>query len=272
MAKDASASPLPNRTGPNGTSNESRYRAPALDRGLDILELLAAQHDGLTRSQIQTALGRGPSEIYRMLERLVARGYVLRSEAGDRYALSLRLHALAQQHPPNRRLAALAQPLMDQFTRQMRQACHLVVPQRGVGVVFAQSSPLATWEFRVRPGAELDLLGTGSGLTLLAHLDETARATLLAMRDRPERTEAQAEAFAPELAQIRKQGYRRGPSLQLVGVEDISVPVCPLPEHMLAVLTCPFIPHPDGTAQESPDATLAALRTLAQQLAGGSVH
>ena len=66
-----------------------RYRAPALDKGLDILELLADQPEGLTRGEIVKALDRGPSEIYRMLERLVARQYVLRSLAGDRYSLSL---------------------------------------------------------------------------------------------------------------------------------------------------------------------------------------
>lgn len=50
-----------------------KYRAPALDKGLDILELLSEQSDGLTRTEIVKAMGRGPSEIYRMLERLVAR-------------------------------------------------------------------------------------------------------------------------------------------------------------------------------------------------------
>lgn len=55
-----------------------KYRAPALDKGLDILELLSEQSDGLTRTEIVKAMGRGPSEIYRMLERLVARGYAPR--------------------------------------------------------------------------------------------------------------------------------------------------------------------------------------------------
>ena len=32
-----------------------RYRAPALDKGLDILELLAEQKDGLTRAEIGRA-------------------------------------------------------------------------------------------------------------------------------------------------------------------------------------------------------------------------
>ena len=56
-----------------------RYRAPALDKGLDILELLSEQQEGLTRTEITKELGRNASEIYRMLERLVARRYVTRS-------------------------------------------------------------------------------------------------------------------------------------------------------------------------------------------------
>jgi uncharacterized membrane protein len=47
--------------------NGERYRAPALDKGLDILEALAATEVGLTQAEIAKALDRSPSEIYRML-------------------------------------------------------------------------------------------------------------------------------------------------------------------------------------------------------------
>ena len=50
-----------------------RYRAPALDKGLDILELLAAVDGGLTQAEIAKRLGRSPNEFYRMLDRLVKR-------------------------------------------------------------------------------------------------------------------------------------------------------------------------------------------------------
>src|SRR5438477_4756401 len=70
-----------------------QYRAPALDKGLDILELLSGAPAGLTRAEIVRELGRSQSEIYRMLERLVARHYVRRSLEGDRYSLSYKLFA-----------------------------------------------------------------------------------------------------------------------------------------------------------------------------------
>ena len=102
--------------------DDQRYRAPALDKGLDILELLAAQPGGMTRGEIVKALGRRPSEIYRMIERLVARDYVSRSAEGDRYALSYKLFQLGARFPPLRRLVAMAQPQLDQFAKQTGQS------------------------------------------------------------------------------------------------------------------------------------------------------
>ena len=61
-----------------------KYRAPALDKGLDIIELLASTDDTLSQAEIAKSLDRSPNEIYRMLDRLVRRAYVRRTE-GDRY-------------------------------------------------------------------------------------------------------------------------------------------------------------------------------------------
>lgn len=141
---------------------QDRYRAPALDKGLDILELLADQPEGLTRGEIVKALDRGPSEIYRMLERLVARQYVLRSLAGDRYSLSLKMFDLAHRYPPNHRLVTQALPVMDRYVKEAEQSCHLGVYDRGNVQIVAQVSSPATCGMTVRPGTRVNLLDTGS--------------------------------------------------------------------------------------------------------------
>lgn len=218
-----------------------RYRAPALDKGLDILELLATEASGLTRSEIVRAMGRSPSEIYRMLERLVARGYVHRSVEGDRYALSMKLFLLGTAHPPVRRLVAQAQPLMDAFVRSTLQSLHLVVNEGPAAVVVAQASQPGNWEFRLRVGAQLDMLATGSGQTLLAFQDADRRADILkTARAIPEHSGALSRE---RLDEIRVCGYRLAPSLQLVGVTDISVPVLAPDDNAFAVLTCPYVEH-----------------------------
>ena len=242
-----------------------RYRAPALDKGLDILEVLADQARGLTRAEIVKAMGLNPSQIYRMLERLVARGYVTRIEGGDRYALTMRLYLLATRHPPLRRLVAQAQPLMDEFSRALQQSCHLVVPEQGTGIVIAQASPTGHWEFRARIGGQVDLFSTGSGLTLLAFQDPGRIVETLGIWGVGDAERRLAEV-SDHLAAVRCQGSRVEPSGQLVGVTDLSVPVMGPGGEAIAVLTCAYIPHPELRESESRDHALAALMRLSAEL------
>ncbi|WP_172122816.1 MULTISPECIES: helix-turn-helix domain-containing protein [unclassified Devosia] len=243
---------------------EDRYRAPALDKGLDILELLSEQAGGLTRGEIVKAMGRSPGEIYRMLERLVVRDYVSRSAEGDRYALTMKLFVLAHRHPPVRRLVARAMPLMDGFAREIGQSCHLVAPDADSGIVVAQASCPGNWEFGIRVGTHLDLLSTGSGLLLLAFQDPHTREELLVRwggTDKPARLLDSEKV----LAAYKAQGFRVGQSQQLVGVEDISVPVLSPDGFAIAALTCPFLQRLDGTAPNA-SAALASLKALGEKL------
>ena len=241
-----------------------RYRAPALDKGLDILEILAEQSAGLTRAEIVKEMGRSPSEIYRMLERLVARQYVTRLN-GDRYALTMKLFLLAHRHPPLRRLVAQAQPLMDNFANETRQSCHLVLPERGRAVVLAQASPSYHWEFRVRIGAELGLFDTASGLTLLAFLHPESRGETLAAWGIEDAERALAEVDE-HLNDIRAAGHRQGASQQLVGVVDLSVPILGPSGDAAAVLTCPYIEHPVAPDAKGRSAALLKLIALAEAM------
>lgn len=242
-----------------------KYRAPALDKGLDILEILAEQPYGLTRTELVKAMDRAPSEIYRMLERLVIRGYVTRSYNGDRYALSFKLFTLAHRHPPFRRLIAEAQPLMDALTHKTQQSCHLVVPEQGVGLVLTQSSPVDNWEFRIRPGARLDLPETSSGMTLLAfqhreQLNETL--AIWGVNTTPE----EVAKLQNDLELIRRSGYRIKPSRQLAGVTDLSVPILNDKQEAIAVLTCPYISRLDNKNTVTTEDTLSLMQTLCASL------
>ena len=53
----------------------TRYSAPALEKGLDVLELLAAEPHGLNLQEISRRLKRTSNELFRMLDVLLRRGY-----------------------------------------------------------------------------------------------------------------------------------------------------------------------------------------------------
>jgi DNA-binding IclR family transcriptional regulator len=244
----------------------NRYRAPALDKGLDILELLAEQPNGLTRAEIVKAMSRSPSEIYRMIERLVARRYVTRSVEGDRYALSLKLFVLSQRHPPIQRLVTRALPAMDLFAKAAEQSCHLGVYDRGNIIVVAQVHGPNNWGLSLRLGVKVNLVDTGSGHVMLAFQSDEHRAEMLG-----EHEVLEGEVKLPEtelrrlLARVRKLGYWQGDSQQAYGVIDISMPVLGPNGGALAVLTCPFIRRIDRHVGASVDAA----RDLLREAAGG---
>src|SRR5258708_12294291 len=86
------------------------YAAPALEKGLDILECLAEQRVPLTQSQLARVLRRSPSELFRMLSCLEQRGYVRKDPASAAYALTLRLFELSRTHSPYHHLTKAPPP------------------------------------------------------------------------------------------------------------------------------------------------------------------
>ncbi len=217
-----------------------RYRAPALDKGLDILELLAGEEEGLSQAEIAKALGRTPNEQYRMLERLVRRGYVARN-ASDRYELTLKLFGLAHFHRPIRRLVSQATPLMRALSVRMMQSNHLAVYDRAAVTVIAQMDAPGYWGLAIRVGARVDLFNTGSGHVLLAFQSEEARAMMIAQQEGAVEEQPRPKDLEERLAQIRQRGYEVAQSQQTAGVCNLSAPVLGGDGAALAALTCPYI-------------------------------
>jgi len=217
-----------------------RYRAPALDKGLDILELLAREEEGLSQAEIAKALGRTPNEHYRMLERLVRRGYVFRN-GSDRYELTLKLFGLAHFHRPIRRLVSQATPLMSALAARTMQANHLAVYDRASVTVIAQMDAPRYWGMAIRVGARVGLFNTGSGHVLLAFRSPQERAAMIAEHDSGDEDETPLDNIEERLSEIRERGYEVMPSLQTAGVYNLSAPVLGADNSALAALTCPYI-------------------------------
>ena len=121
----------------------------------------------LSQAEIAKALERSPNEIYRMLDRLVRRDYVRRTQE-DRYELTLKIFELGHPRPPMRRLVSQATPVLRQFALKAEQACHLVIQDRNILVVVAQVDGPGYWNVSIRVGSRISLVNTGSGHVFLA--------------------------------------------------------------------------------------------------------
>jgi DNA-binding IclR family transcriptional regulator len=224
--------------------NDPRYAAPALEKGLDIVELLAHDNDGLGLNEIARALQRTSSEIFRMVNALCRRGYI--AQQGDRYVLSLKLFELAHRHKPIKSLTAAALPLMRELVHQTLQSCHLTVFHAGRVMVVAQVDSPERWAFGLKVGALVGLTDTASGYVLLAFQEEAERARMLVSHRAVEgELDLKPRQLSKAVHDVARGGYAQMQSRQIRGVSNIAFPIFGSAGHAVAALNVPYIERID---------------------------
>ncbi len=252
-------------------SKKTEYRAPALEKGLDILELLAVHGEPLTKKQIADALERSINEIFRMLSVLVEKQYIELDTVGGGYSLTLKMFALSNQHPPIAQLLKRAAPLMEDLCAKVNQSCHLSRYKNGEMVVIAREESPYKMGFSLRLGSRIDICSSGSGIVHLSFSAESQRRAVLACVD------ATADEVNHALSHVEKtqsQGYYVGDSPQISGVTNISAPIFGVQGDVLAVLTIPYmtlnsrtVHHHIEDIEHTKQELLAVAKSLSQNLA-----
>lgn len=216
-----------------------RYRAPALEKGLEILEFLAAKTVPMNLSQISDGVGRSKSEIFRMLQVLEERGYLARAPGDEGYVLTNRLFLLGMEKPPVKGLLEVAMPIMHRLADDILHPCHLAIPSEELIVVIARVDSPADLGFVVRVGHRRPLPHSTSGLVLFAFQAEAERTRWLEMLDRKE-VRYDRKRFIEKAKAIAALGHACIPSELVPGIVDLSAPIV---QHEIAVaaLTVPYL-------------------------------
>jgi DNA-binding IclR family transcriptional regulator len=157
-------------TEPEETS--AKYRAPALEKGLDVLELLAARGEPMGMVQIAAALNRSVSELFRMVQVLEHRGYVANTPTGDGLVLTNKLFSLGMTRAPAKSVLEAALPVMRRLSETIGQSCHLAVASAAEMVVVARIEAPGNQGFSVRVGYHRAIVEATSGLVLYAFQPE----------------------------------------------------------------------------------------------------
>lgn len=206
-------------------TDSAAYTAPALEKGLEIIELLSQASAPMTLLQLSQSLDRSSSEIYRMVEVLVQRGYLVR-EAGQ-HRLSLKLFNLGVGQIPSRDLVSVAVPAMHEVAQQTRQSVHLCVHDNQRLVVVASVPTPEPLGFSVKLGSHFPFRADRTSVRVLAAFqNDDMRERLmdemmaLAVSPRLSRT-----ALKRRLDAVHRRGYEEGESDTVRGVVDMAYPI-----------------------------------------------
>lgn len=237
---------------------EPRYRAPALDKGLDILELLTHAETPLTVAMITQRLGRSTGELFRMIQVLENRGYIEQSN-GSGFTLTAKLFSMGMRQAPVKTLLETALPVMRGLADRTEQSCHLALRASGDIVVAARMESASLIGFSVRIGYRQPLPSTASGVVLYANQSQEVRERWESQFDPPLGKEALAR-FRKSAAITAEQGFDRHPSGVVEGIIDLSAPVF-RGDNAAAALTMPFVKRTRMTVDI--DQALAMVREAA---------
>jgi DNA-binding IclR family transcriptional regulator len=221
------------------TNTATQYQAPALEKGLDILEVIAGTTSAMNLSQISQAVGRERGEVFRVLRVLERRGYLERVPDDDRYIPTNRLFLLGMERPAIKELLASAVPMMQKLSGSVQLACHLVVASDEFMVVIARVRSPNELGLIVKVGLRRLLLQATSGLVLVAFQPETVRACWLQKYAATIRRQNQP-AMLEAVETIRAQGYAAIPSVAVPPVIDIAAPILRR-SAAIAALTVPYL-------------------------------
>lgn len=249
-------------------ARRERYAVPALDKAMEVLDLLGGSASGLTVSEIGEKLGRSVGEIYRVVMSLEDIQLIRREEGErDRYGLSLTLFEWAHRNLPTERLPKLAQPVMDRVALETKQSCQLAVWQEFSVLVIAQArSPLAL-QFDVRVGTRLPAQDSSAGLVILAHMPSAALDPILASSDPAARA-----TLKIRLDEIRRSGRDMMKNPVVPDITDITAPIFDHRGNVAAALAIPYLGqlYADVSIAECETTLILAAQTLSEALGGAN--
>lgn len=240
---------------PKPASSPGRgYAAPALEKGMDIIELLADTESGLSVSEIAQRLKRRMSELFRIIVVMERRGWLQKDPETSRYSVTYHVLKLAHRGTPAQTLSSAAAPVMQELSTRINQSCHLVVRSGIQGlVILRQENQKRHANLSVRLGSIIELVASCSGNVLLAHMEPAERELLLRTAPRPRGMSV--AKVATTLEKVRKRGFELHPSPITAGVTDISFPVRAFDGKVIAALTIPYLHALDNSLPTTVDQT-----------------
>ncbi len=208
-----------------GTKDQSTIQS--LDRALDVLDLLAAG-DGLTLSEIATALSQSPATVYRILMTYARRNVVQEDPNTQIWAIGATVFRLGSAFLRRTNVIERSRSVMRELMSQTGETANLGIA-RGDQVLFV--SQVETQE-AIRaffaPGTQAPMHSSGIGKALLAQYSTDQLEAFIAANA--------LEKFTPqtitdpghlrrEMLQIRDLGYAFDNEERNTGMRCVAAPV-----------------------------------------------
>lgn len=227
--------PTPTSSTPRAVSQDpekpsGRITAPALRRGLDILELFLEHNDGLRVPEITERLGIPRASVHELVGTLAERGYLQAvSEPPSRFALGVRAFQLGGAYERELDLATLGRESARRIAAECGETVQIVVRDGRYVVYIVKVDSTHSIRLVSDVGSRLPSYCTAGGKALLAALPAEEIDVLFpddeALKPMTANSISTRERLFAELDLTRKRGWSEEYSESNVNVACVSAPV-----------------------------------------------
>lgn len=256
--------------------------APAVDRALSILEILAQSGSGLTLPELVDQSNLPRSSVHYLLVTLERRGYLERNHRTGRYLFSTKLLDLARGAVEGLSIAEQATPHLWRLSQATGLSALIGILQDDEVVLVAKVDPARASFRSTWPGKRMAMHSTALGKVLMASLPEAHVASIVRERGLPrhnENTISTLRTLNQELTRVRLLGYAVDAEEDELGFTCLGVPIVSPDGMTLAALSLA-----GATAELTPEryahllpllgdaaASIARAASGPRQLAGGQL-
>jgi IclR family pca regulon transcriptional regulator len=198
----------------------------SLEKGLDVLAILAAHPAGVTLTEMAAAAGLTRAGARRLLLTLVACRYA--AQDGRRFRLTPRLLALARQWLDGTSLWSFAEPHMRKVAAALGESCSAAVLSDADVVYVARVPGERIMRVAINVGTRLPAWCTSMGRMLLSGLgDEELRHFLdrVDLRQLTEKTVTDRQKLAELIRSAAREGFALVDEELEIGLRSIAVPI-----------------------------------------------
>ncbi len=185
------------------------YNITALQRGLRLLGLFAANEKALSASEVAKFSGLPVSTVHRFLANLESAGF-LSCDSNGAYQLGIACVSLGQAARGQLDVRRVSLPHLQELNRRTRETVHLTVRHALSAVYVEKLDSPEPLRIHSRIGAAVPLYCTAVGKVLLAHMPEAElEKTLdqLEMKHLTANTVCNLQELQTQLQRVRKSGY-----------------------------------------------------------------
>ena len=204
----------------------SRDLVGSLQKGLDVMAILAAHPAGMTLTEVAGEAGLTRAGARRFLLTLTASGYARQDRR--RFALTPRLLGLARQWLDGTSLWPFAEPHMRQVAATLKESCSAAVLSAQDVVYVARVPGERIMSVALHVGARLPAYCTSMGRVLLSGLTEDELRRFLdhaEIRKLTEKTVTDRAKLFAVICQASVDGYALVDEELEIGLRSIAVPI-----------------------------------------------